>query len=239
MSMLIWLAAALSVVGSTSVSAQTPNLRPAGSEPDFSGVYDGARSIAEPETFPFTAEGKRAHESYDPIYGDPRQADDCAPESVPAVLWAGTISNMQFVQHDDSIELRYEHGGTVRSIRLDGKPPAADEPHTPLGYSVGRWEGPVLSIETTHLAAGVIFTTRGYPISRDARITERYTRDAEKNLDMELVVYDPVNYTQPVLLGREWIWSPEEEVLPWNCVSLGPRDEEPDIDAIRQLLNDL
>ena len=135
--------------------------------------------------------------------------------------------------------MRLEHGGTVRSIHMDGATPPADQPHIELGYSMGHWAGDVLTIETTHLAGGVVFTSRGYPVSRDARITERYWREAGKNLQMELLLDDPVNYMQPVKLGREWIWSPDEQIIPWNCISLGPRDSEPDIDALRRLLREL
>ena len=69
---------------------------------------------------------------------------------------------------------------------------------------------------------------------------ERYWREAgESNLQMELSIDDPVNYTGPVDLAREWIWSPDEQIVPWECISLGPRDTEPDIDALRRLLRDL
>ena len=135
------------------------------------------------------------------------------------------------------MELHYEHGGAVRVVHMDGAPPPADHPHTRLGYSVGHWEGDVLTIETTHLESGVVFTNRGYPLSPQTRLTERYTRDAEMDLHMELVVEDPVNYTEPVTLGREWVWSPDDRIIPWNCVSLGGRDGEPDIDELRRILN--
>jgi len=118
--------------------------------------------------------------------------------------------------------------------------PPSDRPHTELGYSTGRWSDGVLTVETTHLMDGVLFTNRGYPVSVDASLTERYWREAGSNdLQMELVIDDPVNYTQPVQLTRVWNWAPEEQVLPWNCVSLGPRDSEPDIDELRRLLRDL
>lgn len=209
------------------------------SPPDFSGIYIGSRTILEPDTYPFTTQGRLAHESFDPLTQDPRQADDCAPESVPAVIWAGTVSNMMLTEHEGQIEIYYEHGGTTRWIQMDGAPTPADQPHTPLGYSVGHWDSSALVIETTHLNSGAMFNSDGYPYSRDARITERYWREEGQNLQMELIVYDSANYTEPVHFGREWIWSPDEEVLPWNCVSLGPKDGEPDIDALRELLNDL
>ena len=206
---------------------------------DFSGIYWGSRPLNEPEVYPFTPEGEQVQSAFDPVVEDARQVDDCASESMPAVLWAGTVNNMQFAQDDRTITLQYEHGGTVRSIHMDGNPPPADQPRSALGYSVGHWDGGELTIETTHLTDAFMFNLLGYPISRQARIMERYWREGGMNLKTQVIVEDPVNYTAPVEFSREWIWSPEEEVLAWDCVSLGPRDAEPDIDELRRLLQDL
>ncbi len=227
------------IVGQVTVRAQAPDTQAPGSKPDFSGIYAGASTIIEPDVYPFTDKGEHTHGAYDPLVGDPRQVDDCAPESMPAILWAGTLNTMRIVLEEETIVMHLEHGGTVRVIHMDGASPSTDQPHTELGYSMGHWEGDVLTVGTTHLAGGVVFTSRGYPVSLEARISERYWREAGMNLQMELVIDDPVNYLEPVKLGREWIWSPDEQVLPWNCVSLGPRDSEPDIDELRRLLNQL
>lgn len=238
---LVFLAAAVGIVSHFVVRAQAQGTQAPGAIGDLAGFYIGARQpFVEPEIYPFTPEGERAHSDYDPLTGDPRQYDDCAGESIPAVLWAGTVSNMQVIQEvGDVIELHYEHGGAERTIHMGGTAPAADEPHTNLGYSVGRWEGDALVIETTNLNGGVVFTNRGYPLSTQTHITERYTRDAEKDLHMELTIEDLVNYTEPLKLGREWVWSPDDRLIPWNCVSLGDRDGEQDIDEIRRILNEL
>ncbi len=235
---LLFFATVIGVISHVAVRAQAPGTQAAGSEADFSGIYAGARTIIEPDVYPFTDKGERAHRAYDPLVGDPRQVDDCAPETMPAILWAGTLNTMQIILEDDMIVMRLEHGGTVRSIHMDGVMPPTGRPHTELGYSMGRWSEDVLTVETTHLTGGVVFTSRGYPVSSEAHLTERYWREAgEDNLQMELLINDPVNYTRPVKLGREWLWSPDEQVRPWNCVSLGPRDSAPDIDALRRLLN--
>ena len=137
--------------------------------------------------------------------------------------------------------MRFERGNTIRSIPVHGTAPSLDEPHTDLGYSVGRWVGAVLTIETTHMMDGVIRNNRGYPISREARITERYWREpGEDDLQIELLVDDPENYTEILKLGRVWIWSPNDQVRPWECISLGPRDSAPpDIDALARMLEEL
>ena len=233
---LLGVATAVSVLSYTCVSAQAP--RSSGPNPDFSGVYIGSQQLVEPDFYPLTPEGKSVQDVFDPFVVDSWKSDDCEIERFPALLWAGTVSNMELVQQDGLIEIRYEHSGAVRSIHMDDTPPPNDE-HTPLGHSRGWWDGGALIVETTHAVGGVIHNDLGYPVSPQARFTERYRRDSGENLQLELVVDDPVNYTEPVTVQREWIWSPDEQLRPWNCVSLGPRDAEPDIDEIRRRINEL
>jgi len=229
------------VIGHVTASAQ--GTRAAGAGQDFYGVYVApiyvaVPEVSQPDVFPFTAEGERAHDEYDVFSAAPNQADDCAAESMPGVLWSG--DPMEILQEDGRLVFHYERRNTVRTIHMDGAPPPEDEPHTGLGFSVGRWEGDELWIETTHMRGGVIRANRPWPISPEGRVTERYWREpGGDTLHMELLVDDPLNYTATVTFGREWVFSPEDEVLPWECVSLGPRDSEPDIDELARMLEEL
>lgn len=226
---------AAGLLGNESVGAQEA--------PDFSGIYSppvfvGVPAVAEPDDYPFTAAAERAFNAYDPLTADPRQADDCAPETMPGILWSG--APMQITQENDRILMRFERGNTVRSISMGGPPPSPEQTHTALGYSVGNWVGDVLQIDTTHMLGGVIRNNRGHPLSAEARITERYWREpGEQDLQLELLVDDPANYTEAFTLGREWIWAPDDRIRPWECISLGTRDSEPDIDELARMLEEL
>ncbi len=236
MKILFCAAGVVAAFGSTSANAQAPASTE--SIPDFSGVYIGSPQILQPDVYPLTPDGKNLQDVFDPLALGPWMHDDCAVENFPALLWAGTVSNMQVIPGDGRIEIRYEHSGAVRTIQMDDAPPP-NEDHTALGFSRGQWDGNALVIETTQLTGGIIHLDWGYPVSPDARVIERYSRNTGRNLQLELVVDDPVNYTEPVTIQREWLWAPEETLRPWNCVSLGPRDAEPDIDEIRRLINEL
>ncbi len=232
-----------SVISHLTASAQVPGKQSARSEVDFSGVYAAGYVglpiiVIEPDVYPFTTEAERAYNAYDPLVADPRQVD-CSAETMPAILWS--TNPMQIIQEDRRVVIRFEEDNATRSIPMDDTPPSADHPHTGLGYSVGHWVGEVLTIETTHMTGGIIANASGYPISREARITERYWREpGENDLQMELLIDDPVNYTEPLTLGRKWVWSPDEQVRPWECFSLGPRDSEPtDIDGLVRMLEEL
>ena len=233
----------LGVISHLTASAQAPGTQPAGSEVDLSAVYV-AVYVGEPETvilpdvYPFTAEAERAFNAYDPAVADPRVGNDCAPARMPAILWSP--DPMEILQEDKRVVIRFEQGDTVRSIPLDGPPPPANQPYTELGYSVAYWAGDVLTIETTHMMGGVIVNDMGQPISRDARLTERYWREpGENDLQMELLVDDAVNYTVPLKLERVWVWSPDEQILPWQCFSLEPRESEAlDVDELARMLEE-
>ncbi len=231
---------ALSGTGSLIAVAQVADV----SEVDLFGVYSppvyqSMPPVIEPDEYPFTREAAEYFDSYDPVVQDARSADDCAAEKVPGILWDN--GHMEFQRGEgDTIIMRFERLGTTRTIRMDSADPPAGHPNSDLGYSTGRWENGVLVIETTRTAGGVLRNLRGHPVSESARLTERYWRKpGQMNLTMQLVVEDPVNYTAPVTLGREWVWAPEEALQPWNCVSLGPKDTEPDVDELARMLEAL
>lgn len=234
-------AGVVAVSGPVIANAQAPDAGASGPGEDFFGtyvapIYVAAVGIVVPEVFPFTAEGQRAHEAYDVFAVAPNQADDCAAEEMTGILWSG--DPMEILQEDGRLVFHYERRNTVRTIHMGDTPPPGGS--SGLGHSTGRWVDGELTIETTRMLAGVVRENRPWPISSEARVTERYWRESGENtLHMELIVHDAVNYTEPVTFGREWVWSPDDEVLPWECVSLGPRDSEPDIDELARMLEEL
>ena len=226
------------VIGHLTAFAQAPGTQAAESDVDFSGTYVRGGPVdlpayTEPDVYPFTEEGERNYRDY----VDPRRVDDCSVPSFPQFLLLGYP--MQIDHEDGRIVMLSESGNTTRIIHMDGASPPAGQAHTENGYSTGRWEGTELRIETTHLLEGLV-TNRGYPMSREARVTERYWRNpGEKHLQLELAVDDPVNYSQTVTLGREFVWSADEQIRPWECVSLGQRDTAPDLDEVTRMLEEL
>ncbi len=205
------------------------------------GRYVGELTIQEPDEYRMTAAGQSSFDNYDPNYGDPRQWDDCEPEVIPALLLTPGVATVDFVRVGDNLEMRFERDDAVRTIYLDGSEPRADEPSTGLGYSRGSWEGDVFVIDTTHLAGGVVIAQTSLPLSSGARVVERYTRlEDSMNLRLDLTVLDPENYHEPVEISRVFVWSPDAPLLPWDCVSLGPRHtDEMDMDELRQMLEQL
>ncbi|MBH97416.1 MAG: hypothetical protein CMM56_03080 [Rhodospirillaceae bacterium] len=202
-------------------------------------IYVAIPDVIQPDVFPFTAAGKQAFDDYDVFLQADNQEDDCVMESMPSVLFTG--DPMEISHENNKIFIHYERTNAVRTIYLDSASHQFQEQHpTGLGFSVGSWTGDEFWIETTHMEEGVIRSNRPYPISEQGRISERYWLDSIDNkLHMELVVYDPQNYTHSVTFGRHWIPSKQDEVRSWDCISLGPRHSEPDIDELARMLEEL
>ena len=228
------------------IYAQMPDPELASDPESIYGVYIGELAFIEPISqggpyvYPFTPEGELRFRGYDPNFDDPKQLDDCEPDAMPAYLLTDVVANMELSGDGKNILMRFERDNAVRVIHMEDSPAPTSQENTRLGYSKGRWKDNVLTIETTHLLDGVIFAQRAYPMSTAVRISERYWRKpGERNLQMDLVVHDPIHYTESVTMEREWVWRPDEQIHPWECVHLGSRDEPLDLDTLRRKLEQL
>jgi hypothetical protein len=105
----------------------------------------------------------------------------------------------QIVQTRDHVVIMSEDAVGLRLIHLNGAPRPASM-RTVEGYSVGRWEGDSLVVQTTHLRTDdPARTVRGRPIllSGSSRITERFTRVSDTELFYRFTVEDAGLYTRP------------------------------------------
>jgi hypothetical protein len=105
----------------------------------------------------------------------------------------------QIQQAQDHVVIVVEMNHDARIIRLaDAKRPPS---HVRLwmGDSVGRWEGDTLVVETTNFNPGEQLRP-GIPttffVSKDAKVTERFTRISDKQILYQFTVDDPSVYTR-------------------------------------------
>ena len=112
----------------------------------------------------------------------------------PPILNAGYNSNQQFVQAPGYVMILVEEAHDVRVIPLDGRGPPPDAIHEWMGSSRGRWEGETLVVETTNFNGKNPF--RGQS-SDQMRVTERFTRVYEDEIQYQFTVEDEATWDTP------------------------------------------
>src|SRR4030095_15064992 len=98
---------------------------------------------------------------------------------------------------NDRIELRYGEWEAVRTVYRDGRAAPTNVPPSRLGYSVGRFEGETLVVETSGVAAGITWWDARH--SDRLRVVERFTRSEDGNtLNLTATLEDPWSLREPV-----------------------------------------
>jgi hypothetical protein len=117
------------------------------------------------------------------------------------------------------LAIMYEANYGLRYIYTDGRalPPQGEPQPWWYGYSVGRWEGDELVVETNNLRDDGWLDVRGSPLTDQARITERLRRPTYGKLEIDITIEDPKAYTRPFTVRVNQQISPDEEIIEFVC----------------------
>jgi hypothetical protein len=104
----------------------------------------------------------------------------------------------KIVQTPGLILIIYEANSGLRQIFTDGRPlPTSDPQPWWYGYSIGKWDGDTLVVETTGFRDGGWLDIWGSPLTDAAKVTERFRRVSYGKLEIDVTVDDPKAYTMP------------------------------------------
>ena len=165
----------------------------------------------------FTAAALAAREAWDPIVDDP--ALRCIAPGMPVAM--DTPFPFALEEGDGRILIQIEQWDARRSIHMGTDLDPQAQPDSLMGYSVGRWEGRTLVVETSNISWPYV-DEFGTPKSDDYTIVERFTfSEDNRAMTWEATANDPYTYEGPAFLGSAgYEWVPGEEIKPYNC-SLG------------------
>ena len=212
------------VAGALALAAGAVGAQPAFDSRDFSGHWDRSSTI---ESFantpagtrggveqpgsreaPLTPAGRAAFEANRPGYG-PRRALErndpmgrCEPLGLVRNLVAEIVAphaTFEIVQTPTRMLQFFEYRHDWREIWLDGRAlPAGDALYPKWnGFSVGRFEGGELVVESVGFDARSWLDKLGYPHSENMRVEERYRRVDAETLELVVTVTDPEIYREP------------------------------------------
>jgi hypothetical protein len=187
----------------------------------WSFIRDGPRLFPEAvdptfdiQSYPMTESARAALAAFDRATQNP--TGHCTPKGMPTVM--EQPYPIEFVRGDNGdILLRVEEYDLTRTIYMNAASAPRDAAPSPLGVSVGTWDGRTLEV-TTSRVSWPYFSQMGIPQSEAVRIVERFTPAEDgSRLDYRMTVTDPATFTEPVVLTTYWIWVPEVELLPYRC----------------------
>ena len=124
----------------------------------------------------------------------------------------------RIIQAPGIIAILFESFHQYRQILMDGRP--LPEPGQPayLGYSIGRWDGDTLVVETTGVNDKGWLDMNGHPQTETAHITERFRRQNIGHIDLEITIDDPAAYTRPWTVAvAGWDLLPDEDLIEAIC----------------------
>jgi hypothetical protein len=204
----------------------TPNLeapapRTSDGKPDLSGIWQNdagdryynniAVDLAPGDVAPWTDAiyQKRRLE-----FGKDSMETRCLP--LGPVLTTTRYRMNRIVQTPTMVVMLYDDL-THRVIFMDGRALEPDPNPTWMGYSVGRWEGDVLVVESNGFTDRSWLDFDGHPHTEALRITERYTRRNIGRIDAQITFTDPKAYLKPIAVSIPMKLQPDTEMLESVC----------------------
>jgi len=169
----------------------------------------------KPDERPLTPRGaERLREHSQPGVFNPTL--NCLPDGVPH----GDLLPEPFkILHSSGvIVMLYEVETTFRQIFIDGRNLPVDPSPSWQGYSVGRWEGDTLVIDTIGFNDRSWLDARGTPHSEDMRVEERFRRRDYGHMDLTITITDPQTFTKPITFSVVEELLPDTDLLEHYCL---------------------
>jgi hypothetical protein len=217
--------------GKPNLSAPAP--RTADGKPDLSGIYQAASAMyfqnmaagLKPGEFPIQPWAAALAKSREEQNRKDDPYSHCMPPAVPRI----NVANHPFkiLQMPGLVAILYETSNTFRQIFVDGRPLPKDPQPTWLGYSVGKWEGDTLAVETNGFNdRNWLDGDKGHPLSDALRVTERFRRIDYGHLEIQVTIDDAKVYTKPFTIKESLNLLPDTELLENIC------ENEKDVDHL-------
>ena len=139
----------------------------------------------------------------------------CLPEGMPLVEMAP--APYKIIQTRGLTLMLYERDTTFRQVFTDGRKLPDDPQPSWLGYSVGRWDGDTLIVDTKGFNDRGWLDARGHAHSEALHLTERFRRLDFGHMEVRLTIDDPKTYTRPFTVLLKQRLRPDTDLLEYFC----------------------
>jgi hypothetical protein len=229
--------------GKPDLSARAP--RASNGKPDLSGIWlaesatreelrrffaDGTNNLGEdppsryfmnilydfkPEDSPLRPSAAAVFEEHRAGLAKGISGTRCLPFGVP--LMDAAPHPYKIIQAPGVILMLYEQNMDFRQIFVDGRKHPEDTQPSWLGYSIGKWDGDSLAVDTVGLNDKSWLDAFGHPHSEDMRVTERFHRSDFGHMEVQITVDDPKTYTKPFTIKLNVRLLPDTDLIEHFC----------------------
>jgi hypothetical protein len=171
--------------------------------PDLSGVWFisahvGAVKTTDGHAPPLTPAAKAVYEAHRAAAAKGDYSFDgvthCLPPGLPRLMLMS--EPFEILQKPKVIYFVHQLNRLPRRVYLDEALPTDVDPHY-LGYSVAKWDGNALVIDSNGFDDSTLLDNSGLPHSDALHLTERYELSADgKHLHLRYTIDDPKTFTQ-------------------------------------------
>ena len=144
---------------------------------------------------------------------DDPEITGCKPGG-PRHITRGGLSKI--IQTPNLIVILFEDL-SYRQIFLDGRPMPKDPNPTWMGYSIGRWDGDTLVVETSGFNDRTWLDFAGHPHSEALKMTERFSRPRFGRLELQVTLADQTVYAKPIALSAGGNFVADTDLIEYVC----------------------
>ena len=100
---------------------------------------------------------------------------------------------------------------------MDGRELPKDPNPSWMGYSIGKWDGDALVVETSGFNGKTWLDQAGHPATEALQVTERIRRPDFGHLTIEVTINDPKAYTKPWTVTESMNLLADTDLLEFVC----------------------
>lgn len=128
---------------------------------------------------------------------------------------------LQIRRNGEHLLVQYEEWSMLRTLYLDGREHPEHLIPRLLGHSTATLEDGALIVDSTLLTPDWITDFGHVGHTDQARVTERYTvHDDPRRLKLRLTVADPQVLTEPFVITKTWLSTPDVELETDRCSAI-------------------
>jgi hypothetical protein len=206
--------------GNPNLSAPAP--RSPDGKPDLYGIWvmdqtpqegpfiQAPRNEIKPEDIILTPQGEALQRQIKENFSDA----ECLPLNFPGLA---RVQPFKILPSRGSVAILYEFSTTYRQIFMDGRELPKDPNPAWRGYSVGKWDGDTLVVDTNGFNDRTNLSGGRRPHSDALHIIERFRRPDFGHLEIQYTIDDPKVYAKPWTIKQHHHLTPDTELMEYFC----------------------